>query len=134
MLATLIRAAAKPVAAARRIRSGKGGRIMKRVLVFVIFGAFLLAIPAAQFVSGKAHVPLNKVQVCHKGRTLTIGKESLADHQGHGDGQLPACDFNNVFHTGDACPADQNGDGKADLAKPRRDADGVTPGCPAGTF
>jgi hypothetical protein len=132
MLGTLIAAAAKPVAAARRIRSRKGGRIMKRLFVFVIFGAFLLALPAAQFVSGKGHVPTGKVQVCHKARTLTIGQESLADHQGHGDGQLPACDFNNVFHTGDACPADKDGDGKADLAKPRAEAH--TPGCPAGTF
>jgi hypothetical protein len=106
---------------------------MKRFLVFVIFGAFLLALPAAQLVSGKAHVPSGKVQVCHKARTLTIGQGSLADHQAHGDGQLPACDFNNVFHTGDACPADRDGDGKADLANPRREASG-TPGCPAGTF
>jgi hypothetical protein len=107
---------------------------MRRWLVFVIFGAFLLALPAAQLVYGKAHVPSGKVQVCHKGRTLTIGQGSLADHQGHGDGQLPACDFNNVFHTGDACPADGNGDGKADLANPRADAGGRTPACPAGTF
>jgi len=107
---------------------------MRRWLVFVIFGAFLLALPAAQLVYGKAHVPTNKVQVCHKGRTLTVGQDALADHQGHGDGQLPACDFNNVFHTGDACPADANGDGKADLANPRSDADGRTPGCPAGRF
>lgn len=107
---------------------------MKRYLVFAIFGAFLLALPAAQIVSGKGHVPTGKIQVCHKGRTLTIDKGSLADHQGHGDGQLPACDFNNIFHTGDACPADADGDGKADLAKPRADAGGRTPGCPVGLF
>jgi hypothetical protein len=107
---------------------------MKRLLVFAIFGAFLLALPAAQLVSGKGHVPSDRVQVCHKGRTLTISPGSLADHQSHGDGRLPICDFNNVFHTGDACPADQNGDGFADLAKPRSDAGGKTPGCPAGTF
>lgn len=107
---------------------------MKRLLLFVIFGAFLLALPAAQLVSGKGHVPTGKVQVCHKARTLTISQGSLADHQAHGDGQLPACDFNNVFHTGDACPADQDGDGKADLANPRADAGGKTPMCPAGTF
>ena len=74
---------------------------MKRCLVFVIFGAFLLALPAAQLVSGKGHVPSGKVQVCHKARTLTISQGSLADHQGHGEFEKVCEAFRDCYTKGD---------------------------------
>lgn len=108
---------------------------MKRILVLSIAAAFLLAVPASHLVFGKGHVPTNKIQVCHKGKVVTVGASALADHLGHGDCQLPACDFSNVFHTGDPCDAiDSSGDGKCDLPNLRDDAGGLTPGCPAGTY
>ncbi len=61
---------------------------MKRALVFSIIGAFLLALPASQLAWGKAHVPANKVQVCHKGKVITVSKNALSAHERHGDCQL----------------------------------------------
>lgn len=93
----------------------------------------LLAIPASHLVWGKGHVRIGKVQVCHKGEVLTVSENALRAHLKHGDCQLPACDFNNVFQTGDACEV-SNGGGRCELADERDPADGVTPGCPEGTF
>jgi hypothetical protein len=110
---------------------------MRRIMGCVIAVAFILSAAGTKQVETKAHVPLHKVQVCHKGTTLTVGGAALTAHRGHSDGQLPACDFANVFHTGDACPADANGNGFVDgseLANSRNDAGGRTPSCPAGTF
>lgn len=84
---------------------------MKRVFLALAVAALLA--PAAQLVFGKAHVPGHKVQVCHRGSTITVGSSALGGHSGHGDGQLPACDFNNVFHTGDDCPTGVDAEGKA---------------------
>ncbi len=109
---------------------------MRRLLIVSIVVAVLLTIVAAQIVSSKGHVPTGKVQVCHKGsRVLEINASSLGDHLGHGDFQLPACDFNNVFHKGEDCSdvEDADGDGFGDFDN-RNDAGGVTPACPAGTF
>lgn len=87
------------------------------------------------FVWGKAHVPLHKAQVCHKGVTLTVGIPALVGHLRHGDFQLPSCDFNNVFRTGDDCSdvEDVDGDGLGDFDD-RDSAEGVTEACPVGTF
>ena len=110
---------------------------MKRLLGLLTLAAFLLAVPASQLMGSqapvptiKAHVPLNKVQVCHKGEVITISKNALGAHLGrHGDCQLPACDFNNVFFTEQACAGvDGDGDDKCDLPNPRDGAAG-TPGC-----
>ncbi|HEX6386136.1 MAG TPA: hypothetical protein VF177_15805 [Anaerolineae bacterium] len=109
----------------------------KLVLVFVLV-ALLLAIVAASSVWAKAHVPIDQVQVCHKGRTVkNVDAPALGGHVGHGDFRLPACDFNNVFQPGDDCSdiSDENNDGLADAGlNPRADACGVTPACPAGGF
>jgi hypothetical protein len=105
------------------------------MVLFALVLSGALALLVGQTVSAKGHVPTHKVQACHKGTTITIGEDALAGHQGHGDGQLPACDFNNVFHTGDACPADTNGDGRvegAELPNPRADAE--TPSCVGNVF
>jgi len=106
---------------------------MKRVLTLSIVAAFILALPMAHSVWGKAHVPTKKVQVCHEGETNTVSKNALGAHLNHGDCQLPACDFNNIFRTGVSCPsADVDpADDKCDLPNPRDEASG-TPGCPAG--
>ena len=107
---------------------------MKRLLTLFIVAAFLLAIPVSHFVLGKGHVPSNKVQVCHKGEVITVSKNALNTHVNHGDCQLPACDFNNVFHTGDDCSDVGTADsqGRCNGLKPRNGA--TTPACPSGTF
>ena len=76
---------------------------MKRQVVVVsLVLALLLAVMVAGTVLGKGHVPAGQVQVSHKGRTaMNVDAPSLKAHLGHGDLQLPACDFNNVFHDGD---------------------------------
>ncbi len=108
---------------------------MKRLVLASAVAGFLVAIPVSDVVWGKAHVPLGKVQVCHKGEVITVSQNALGAHQGHSDCQLPACDFNNVFFTGDACGfTDTDADGRCDGLNPRADAGGVTPACPAGTF
>ena len=116
---------------------------MKRVLALSIVGGLLLALPALQPALGKAHVRLTKLQVCHiledqgstAGVAITVSENSLKGHLGHGDCQLPACDFNNIFRTGDLCNRESEEDGECTgLTNPRDDAGGLTPGCPAGTF
>jgi hypothetical protein len=108
---------------------------MKRMLLLALFLSAGLGLLVGQTASAKGHVPTHKVQACHKGTTITVGEDALAGHQGHGDGQLPACDFNNIFHTGDACPADTDGNGRvegAELPNPRSDAE--TPACVGNVF
>ena len=105
---------------------------MKRKLLLVVVAAALLAAPVAHYVWAKAHVPTKKVQVCHRGQTITLSANALQAHLGHGDCQLPACDFNNIFQTGDVCSGEADVDGHCDpLPNPRDEADG-TPGCAAG--
>ena len=97
---------------------------MKKYLVSSIIVAIMVTVALGSVTSGllmaKGHVPAGKVQVCHKGiETITVDESALASHVAHGDGQLPVCDFNNVFFTGDPCPADADGDGFADLENKR---------------
>jgi len=96
---------------------------MKRVIVLSVLAMLLLAIPALLW--GKGHVPNHKSQLCHSGEVIEVGSPAAAAHSGHGDMELPACDFANVFHKGESCGGP--------LA-PRDDAGGVTPGCPEGRF
>lgn len=113
---------------------------MKRMMLALATAGFLLAIPASKALSGKGHVPIGKVQVCHAGggtgaatgQALMVDDNALAAHLGHGDCQLPACDFNNVFFNGDACT--RSAAAQCSLQNARDDAGGATPGCPAGTF
>ncbi len=106
---------------------------MKRLITLSIIGAFLFALPASHVVFGKGHVPSKKAQVCHNGEVLQVGTNGGAAHLKHGDCDLPACDFNNVFHTGGTCLGGPAG-GQCNVANPRADAGGITPGCPVGTF
>jgi len=106
---------------------------MKRLAaLFVSLVAVLaLALSASHFVWGKAHVPVKKAQVCHKGETITVSAEALNGHMGHGDCRLPACDFANIFFTGDSCDSNNPG-GNCGLPNARSEACGVTAACPAG--
>jgi len=114
---------------------------MKRQVVVVsLVLALVMALMMAGTVLGKGHVPAGQVQVSHKGRVaMNVDAPSLKAHLGHGDLQLPACDFNNVFHAGDdtsnVVSSDFSGVHYADgTFKPRRSAEGITPACPPGTF
>lgn len=103
----------------------------KKATVFLpIAGAIaLLGAVATQTVFSKAHVPLDKAQVCHNGVTKTLKLEALEGHLSHGDCQLPACDFENIFISGTSCPADGDNDGLCDVENDRATANGVTPAC-----
>lgn len=108
---------------------------MKKVLVFSA-AAVLLTLSAYQNVWSKAHVPVNKVQVCHDGtpvETITVSQNALQAHLNHGDCQLPVCDFANVVHTANSCNIVGAGGHCGGLA-PRVDAGGSTPACSPGTF
>ena len=117
---------------------------MKRYLVTSILIGVMLAVALPMvtigIVSGKAHVPAGQVQVSHKGRTaINVDAPALSAHLRHGDVQLPACDFNNVFPAGadtsNVVSADGTGVTYSDIGfVPRADAGGVTPACPPGTF
>ena len=114
---------------------------MKRQVVVVsLVLALVMALMVAGTVLGKGHVPAGQVQVSHKGRVaMNVDAPSLKAHLGHGDLQLPACDFNNVFHAGDdtsnVVSSDWSGVTYADKGfVPRRSAEGITPACPPGTF
>ena len=117
---------------------------MKRYLVSSILVAVVLAVAlpfaTAGVVWGKAHVPAGEVQVSHKGRTaINVDAPALQAHTGHGDIQLPACDFNNVFgegtDTSNVVRAEFSGVTYSDIGFVKRvDAGGATPACPPGTF
>ena len=117
---------------------------MKRYLVpSILIGVMLaVALPMVTIgiVSGKAHVPAGQVQLSHKGRTaINVDAPALKAHIRHGDIQLPACDFNNVFgegtDTSNVVSADLSGVTYSDKPfQARADAGGITPACPAGTF
>lgn len=112
----------------------------RRMVVVSLVLALLLTILVAGSGLAKGHVPAGQVQVSHKGRTaMNVDAPSLKAHLGHGDLQLPACDFNNVFHDGDdtsnVVSSDFSGVLYADgTFKPRHSAEGITPACPPGTF
>ena len=98
-----------------------------KLLLISIAGASLLAISASQMVWSKAHVPAHKVQMCHRGEVIQVGAPAMLGHVRHGDFQLPACDFANVFFDKQDCSAisDADADGFADS--------GLNPPIPAGT-
>ena len=120
---------------------------MKKYLILSLCGlaaVILMLLPIQETILGKGHVVGDQVQVCHQERTsyyrpadngvaMIVTANSLSFHLRHGDCQLPACDFANVFHAGDECAVlDVDGDGRCDSLNTRDEAD--TPGCPAGTF
>lgn len=114
---------------------------MKRQMVVVsLVLALLLTILLVGSAAGKGHVPAGQVQVSHKGRVAkNIDAPALQGHLRHGDLELPACDFANVFHEGDdtsnVISSDFSGVTYSDRGfVPRNSAEGRTPACPPGTF
>ena len=111
----------------------------RRALVPLLM-AVLLTVLASGLALGKAHVPADEVQLSHKGRVaINVDAPALQAHTGHGDIQLPACDFNNVFgegaDTSNVLAADLTGVWYSDIGFVARvDAGGLTPACPPGTF
>ena len=68
---------------------------MKRLLFLSIAGAFLLALPGAPLVWGKANVPLDRVQICtSKGEVRNIKAGRLRKELDKGGCRLTACAFN----------------------------------------
>ncbi len=113
----------------------------RRQLLYSLILVALLTILVSGIALAKAHVPAGQVQVSHKGAALNVAASALSRHIGHGDFQLPACDFNNVFGKGADTSAlsDTNGNGifdKGDTGfnNPRKDAGGITAACPPETF
>ncbi len=97
--------------------------MVKRVVFLSIVVAALLAIPAAQQVWGKAHVPLGRAQICTSGGEVrNIAARRLGSRIGQGACRLTACVFNDddtgtqyVFLPGSDCDStDANGDGFCD--------------------
>lgn len=107
--------------------------MQRRQVLFSIGLVVLLTVLTTGVAWGKGHVPAHKVQVCHRGETNTVSANALQTHLNHGDGQLPACDFANIFHTGDPCNAAVV-NGKAVLNNTPNRADGLTPACPGGVY
>ena len=111
----------------------------RRVLFPVLMAVLLMAL-ASGVALGKAHVPADEVQLSHKGRTaISVDAPALAAHVGHGDIQLPACDFANVFGNGtdtsNVVSSTVDGVTYSDTGFVARiDAGGATPACPPGTF
>ena len=122
--------------------------MVKRVVFLSIVVAVLLAIPAAQKVWGKAHVPLGRAQICTPdGQVKNVSGRKASKAQNQGACRLTACAFNDVdnddnvitqyiFLAGDSCdPTDDNGDGFCDATGAPSDipkrlkAINVTPAC-----
>ena len=105
---------------------------MRTLILSAAVGA-LLALPLAQLAWSKAHVPLDRVQVCdaNKSTVKTVKERDLGKRIARGDCRLPACDFANMFQTGDECdPTDVNpADGFCDLPNMRDSAVDLTPVC-----
>jgi len=110
----------------------------RRILIPLIAG--LLALSVSGVAVGKAHVPADEVQLSHKGRfALNVDAPALNAHIRHGDIQLPACDFANVFgegvDTSNVVASDFTGVTYSDIGfVARSDAGGATPACPPGTL
>ena len=111
----------------------------RRKILFSLVLVALMTLLVSGLALGKAHVPADEVQVVHRGTVKQLPAQALNGHQRHGDIQLPACDFNNVFlEGGDASnvvSSSPAGVTYSDIGfVPRADAGGVTPACPPGTF
>lgn len=100
-----------------------------KILLSLVAAVSVAGITVTQTVLSKGHVPIAKLQVCHKGTTKTLMPNAFEGHLGHGDCQLPACDFGNVFLAGDSCPTASDAEGKCILENPRNSAVGLTPAC-----
>jgi hypothetical protein len=95
---------------------------VKATLFLSVAAGILLALPASQVAWGKAHVPLDRAQICvplkgddggagqpGKVKTIKLGKLGKELAKGDGRCRLPTCVFPGgdgrqvVFHSGDSC-------------------------------
>ena len=107
------------------------------LIAFVVPALLLTGLAGSEL--GKAHVPAGEIQVAHRGVVKQLPAQALSGHLRHGDFQLPACDFNNVFpNKGDASnviSSDISGVTYSDMGfVARMDTGGITTACPDGTF
>jgi hypothetical protein len=111
----------------------------KRQIMFSFILVVMLVLAASGGVAfGKAHVPAGEIQVAHRGVVKQLPAAALGGHLRHGDIQLPACDFANVFPEGgdasNVLSSDLTGVTYTSGFVARVDAGGATPACPPGTF
>ena len=111
----------------------------RQILLYFVLVVMLAFAASGGVALGKAHVPAGEIQVSHRGTVKQLPSQALSGHVRHGDLQLPACDFNNVFlNKGDASnvvSSDGTGVTYSDIGfEPRADAGGLPPACPPGTF
>ena len=86
---------------------------MRTLILSTIAGA-LLVLPLAPLAWSKAHVPLDRIQICdaNKNEAKTVRSKDLAKRLAKGDCRLTACDFGpgRIFQNGQACvPGDVMG-------------------------
>ncbi len=123
-----------------QISTYKEGGTMKRLLALFTVAGFLLAVPASHLIWSKAHVPVGSTQLCEATTGLVIvvtGKTAVNFHRSHGDCELPACDFANIFQVNDDCSqnlASRKGNSRKCGLINKPDKAKGTPGCPPGTF
>ena len=119
----------------------------KRLVLSLIVLAVALAMAGPTEVSGKAHVPLGRVQICSaNGTAQNISARQMQRRINEGACRLTACAFNKtdgdtvtqqfIFLAGGECdPTDDNGDGFCDATGSPSDvpnrlsAVDVTPAC-----
>ena len=111
----------------------------RQVLLYFVLVVMLAFAASAGVALGKAHVPADEIQVAHRGTVKQLPAQALNGHLAHGDIQLPACDFNNVFPEGgdasNVVSSDNTGVTYSDMGfVARADAGGITMACPPGTF
>ncbi len=107
---------------------------MRRISVLCMVGALLLMLGGFGLAWGKAHVPIDQVQICRSdGIVRNINAGRLGGEVARGACRLTVCAFNNsvqrIFLPGDACDAtDANSDSFCDATGTPADvaADGVS--------
>ena len=102
---------------------------MRQILATAVGSAFLVAAGLSSAAWAKGHVPIDMVQVCLNGETLTVKEKDLAKLLNEkGACRLPACDFANIFQSGDPCTQDNPG-GFCSLSNAPSSAVDATPAC-----
>lgn len=120
----------------------------KRILCPAVLSCVLLGLAGAAVIEAKAHVPLNRAQICTaEGVAKNVTTRQLQKRLNDGACRLTACVFNDVndrgdvlqqfiFLPGDDCDSfDDNGDGWCDATgapsdiKKKLKAVNVTPAC-----
>lgn len=119
---------------------------MNKVLSIPIVGIILFSMFGAHLVWAKAHVPIDRVQICTSNGTVrNIKPRRMARELERGACRLPGCDFDNILMPRSSCDNtdilpvssgddDPDGDGFCDIpgsppAIPSDSAIDLTPAC-----